>query len=49
MADARDKMASWRDDDNCHRPHSSPGSLTPVEFAGSDTAKLQTALNSHKE
>jgi putative transposase len=33
LADARDKIEQWRDDYNRHRPHSSLGDLTPVEFA----------------
>ena len=33
LADARDKIEQWRDDYNRHRPHSSLGGLTPVEFA----------------
>lgn len=47
LADARDKIASWRDEYNCHRPHSSLGNLTPVKFAegciasGQPTADLQ--------
>ncbi len=47
LADARDKMERWRDDYNYHRPHSSLGNLTPVEFAesciasGQPTADLQ--------
>jgi putative transposase len=47
LADARDKIEQWRDDYNRHRPHSSLGDLTPVEFAesciasGQPTADLQ--------
>ena len=47
LADARDKIDRWRDDYNRHRPHSSLGDLTPVEFAksciasGQPTADLQ--------
>jgi putative transposase len=33
LADARDKIEQWRGDYNGHRPHSSLGGLTPVEFA----------------
>ena len=39
LADVCDKIEQWRDDYNSHHPHSSLGDLTPVEFAGSDTAK----------
>ena len=35
LADARDKIKQWRDDYNRHRPHSSLGDLSPVEFAKS--------------
>jgi len=47
LVDARDKIEQWRDDYNRHRPHSSLGDLTPVEFAesriagGQPTADLQ--------
>jgi putative transposase len=47
LADAHDKIQQWRQDYNCHRPHSSLGNLTPVEFAescipsASPTAQLQ--------
>jgi putative transposase len=47
LADARDKIDQWRADYNHHRPHSSLGDLTPVEFAesciasGQPTADLQ--------
>jgi putative transposase len=35
LADAPDKIDQWRDDYNRHRPHSSLGDLSPVEFAES--------------
>ena len=47
LGDARDKIEQWRDDYNRHRPHSSLGDLSPVEFAescipsASPTAQLQ--------
>ena len=47
LADARDKINLWRDDYNCHRPHSLLGNLTPAEFtesciaSGQPTADLQ--------
>jgi transposase InsO family protein len=34
LAAARKLTTAWRDDYNHHRPHSSLGYLTPVEFAG---------------
>lgn len=33
MAEVRGKLAAWRQDFNHHRPHSSIGYLTPLEFA----------------
>ena len=33
MADARQRINEWRDDDNEQRPHSSLGNLTPSQFA----------------
>ena len=33
LFDARAKIAAWRTEYNCDRPHSSLGYLTPVEFA----------------
>ena len=33
MADARQRIEAWRIDDNQSRPHSSPGNLTPSQFA----------------
>ncbi len=44
-ADARDKIEQWRDDYNRHRPHSSLGDLTPVEFAESCIASGQPAAD----
>jgi len=47
LVDARDKIEQWLDYYNSHRPHSSLGNLTPVEFAesciasGQPTADLQ--------
>ncbi|KKK83958.1 hypothetical protein LCGC14_2788180, partial [marine sediment metagenome] len=41
LADARDKIEQWRDDYNCHRPHSSLGNLTPAKFAESGIASGQ--------
>lgn len=31
--DAREKIETWRKDYNLHRPHSSLGGMTPIEFA----------------
>ena len=33
IEDARIKIEAWRIDYNAHRPHSSIGNLTPIEFA----------------
>src|SRR5207237_4288273 len=33
LLDARKKIAAWRTEYNCHRPHSALGYLTPEEFA----------------
>ncbi len=33
LADATDALKAWQEDYNHHRPHSSLGNLTPVEFA----------------
>jgi putative transposase len=47
LGEARDKIEQWRDDYNHHRPHSSLGNLSPMEFAesciagGQPTADLQ--------
>jgi putative transposase len=35
LVDAREKLEAWRRDYNEHRPHSSIGNLTPIEFATS--------------
>jgi len=35
LLDARTKLEAWRRDYNEHRPHSSIGNLTPIEFATS--------------
>jgi putative transposase len=35
LLDARRKLEAWRQDYNEHRPHSSIGNLTPIEFANS--------------
>jgi putative transposase len=34
LLDARRKIAAWRIEYNCERPHSAPGYQTPIEFAG---------------
>ena len=39
LADARDKIAQWKQDYNQIRPHSALGYRTPEEFAKSATAR----------
>ena len=41
LVDAREKLEAWRRDYNEHRPHSSIGNLTPVEFATSVRTKKE--------
>jgi len=33
LADAKEALEAWQEDYNRHRPHSSLGNLTPIEFA----------------
>jgi putative transposase len=33
LPEARDRISAWKADYNSRRPHSSPGNLTPIEFA----------------
>ena len=40
LEDAKDKIESWRQDYNEHRPHSALGNLAPKEFALSGQASL---------
>jgi putative transposase len=44
--DAKQRIEAWRQDYNHHRPHSSLGHLTPIEFAtqGQETASEMTKL-----
>jgi len=44
IEDARQRIEAWREDYNHHRPHSSLGHLTPIEFAlqGRETASEMT-------
>jgi putative transposase len=44
--DAKQRIEAWRQDYNHHRPHSSLGHLTPIEFAtqGRETASEMTKL-----
>jgi len=35
LLDARTRIEAWRRDHKQHRPHSSIGNLTPIEFANS--------------
>jgi putative transposase len=41
LVDAREKLETWRRDYNEHRPHSSIGNLTPIEFATSVRTKKE--------
>jgi transposase InsO family protein len=45
LAAARRLTAAWREDYNHHRPHSSLGYLTPVEFAARCTASAPKLLS----
>ena len=40
LDDAKEKIESWRQDYNEHRPHSALGNLAPKEFASSGQASL---------
>jgi len=44
--DTKQRIEAWRQDYNHHRPHSSLGHLTPIEFAtqGQETASEMTKL-----
>ena len=42
---ARTRIAGWADDYNSHRPHSSLGYLTPVEYAANLTATCDRLRN----
>lgn len=42
LHEARTIIETWRDDYNGQRPHTSHGSLTPIEFAKLNDQKLQT-------
>ena len=43
QAEARDRIAAWKEDYNTHRPHSSLGNLTPTEFATQLALEKQAA------
>jgi putative transposase len=43
LADAREKIAQWKQDYNEQRPHSSLQYRTPVEFAAQSAASFYTA------
>jgi putative transposase len=44
LFDARRKIAAWREEYNCERPHSSLGYLTPMEFAERSSGKEHTNI-----
>ena len=44
LADARNKLALWREDYNHHRPHSALGDRTPASFADAWTGQSAIAL-----
>ena len=43
LAEARDRINDWKEDYNTHRPHSSLGNLTPIEFATQLALEKQAA------
>ena len=43
LAEARDRITDWKEDYNSHRPHSSLGNLTPIEFATQLVLEKQAA------
>ena len=43
LAEAREKITAWKEDDNWHRPHSSLGNLTPQEVAMKSTLETKAA------
>jgi putative transposase len=43
LADARRIIEEWRMDYNWHRPHSSLGNLTPMEYLAAHTKRLEAA------
>lgn len=43
LAEARDRINDWKEDYNSHRPHSSLGNLTPIEFATQLALEKQAA------
>ncbi len=49
LADARQKLAIWRYDDNNVRPHSSPGSKTPAQSRRALEQPDGSALGAHAQ
>ena len=43
LADAKEALKAWQEDYNRHRPHSSLGNLTPIEFAEKMSMDKQAA------
>jgi putative transposase len=43
IIDARTKIAAWKEDYNCHRPHSALGNIPPAEFAMKNRLEMMAA------
>ncbi len=43
LAEARKQITAWKEDYNKHRPHSSLGNITPIEYAMKMALQKQAA------
>ncbi len=43
LSEARIQITAWKEDYNCHRPHSSLGNITPIEFAIKNELEIKVA------